>query len=120
MTPLRLVRVLMTFQNSILHTPFTNTSYVTRVSEPLSTSPPDIGPCTHPSFRLSSITAILISRFILDLHDTHRALARHGGLVGIQIMASDVGRPCSSDIVSLEMAKWSVASNTRYEAGSGC
>ncbi|KAM5539494.1 hypothetical protein V8D89_006946 [Ganoderma adspersum] len=87
--------------NSLLHTPLTNTSYVTRFSEP--------------------VTAILISRFILDLHETHRGMSesQHSGLTGVQVMGSDIGRPCSEEFVSLEMEEWSVISNPLCDTESG-
>ncbi|PIL22788.1 hypothetical protein GSI_15483 [Ganoderma sinense ZZ0214-1] len=83
--------------NSLLHIPFTNTSYVTRVSEP--------------------ITAILVSRFILDLHEAHRGISNQpSGLTGIQVMGSDIGQPCSQEFASIEMEleEWSVRSNKAW------
>ena len=63
------------------------------------------------------LTAILISRFILDLHDTDRAI--HGGSSGIRILGSDIGQPQSRRFVSMEMAERSGGSNSSRDTVSG-
>ncbi|KAI1794912.1 hypothetical protein LXA43DRAFT_994871 [Ganoderma leucocontextum] len=78
--------------NSLLHVQFSNTSYFIRISEPL--------------------TAILVSHFMLDLHETNRRLAHQGSdLSTIQIMSVDIGQPYSRNPVSEELGDWSVAPN---------
>ena len=45
-----------------------------------------------------SLTAILVSHFMLDLHEARRVLARQGSdLPTIQIMSLDIGQPHSED-----------------------
>ena len=62
---------------------------------------------------LFSITAILVSHFMLDLHETHQALARGGSNFNtIQIMRVDIGHPYSNDHGPEELEEWSVASNS--------
>ncbi|KAM5539505.1 hypothetical protein V8D89_006957 [Ganoderma adspersum] len=86
--------------NSPLHTPLTNTSYVTRFAEP--------------------ITAILISHFILDLHETRRGMAHQGGVTGVEVMGSDIGRlgPCSRDpefvFLQTPAKEWPVSSEPSW------
>ncbi|PIL22801.1 hypothetical protein GSI_15496 [Ganoderma sinense ZZ0214-1] len=77
--------------DSFLHVPYTNTAYVTKFSEP--------------------ITAILISHFILDLHETNRAMSRQDAyaLSGIQIMGTDIGQLTSESSVSERVEEWAVS-----------
>lgn len=57
-----------------------------------------------------SLTAVLVSRFMLDLHETHRALAHQGlDLSTLQIMSIDIGQPHLSQ--SEDSEDWAVASN---------
>nr|VWO99376.1 Aspartyl proteinase [Ganoderma boninense] len=64
----------------------------------------------------SSITAILVSRFILDLHETHRSLSEPSGLTGVQVLGSDIGRLGSRELVSFEeeLEEWSVEPNKAW------
>ena len=124
--PVRLLRdlaacSLRAHDTSELHAPYAVYKHVIRDQVCGAVEYVSLTYCTERSpWVLSSITAILISRFILDLHDTHHAMAQHGGLAGIQIMGSDIGRPCSGDFVSLETAKSSVISNMQCEAALRC
>lgn len=69
-----------------------------------------------------SLTAILVSRFMLDLHEAHAALAHKcSDLSTIQIMSLNIPQPYSSESEDLE--DWAVASNltsshTEPESGS--
>ncbi|KAM5539500.1 hypothetical protein V8D89_006952 [Ganoderma adspersum] len=58
------------------------------------------------------LTAILVSRFMINLHETHRALARQGSerdLSTLQIMSLDIAQPYLSEPEDLE--GWAVAQN---------
>ncbi|KAM5539139.1 hypothetical protein V8D89_007196 [Ganoderma adspersum] len=67
------------------------------------------------------LTAILVSHFILDLHETHRALGHQGSdLSTLQIMSLDIAQPYSNGSEYLE--DWAVALNptlSRTESESG-
>ncbi|PIL22795.1 hypothetical protein GSI_15490 [Ganoderma sinense ZZ0214-1] len=88
---LNILHILFIFlPNGFLHIPLTNTSYVAKLSEP--------------------ITSLLISRFIFDLHETNRAMARGGNLTTIEIMSSDIDIvPSSAPAVGSE---WSGGTGT--------
>ncbi|KAM5539508.1 hypothetical protein V8D89_006960 [Ganoderma adspersum] len=103
---LNILHILFIFlPHSFLHIPLTNTSYVTKFSEPL--------------------TAILISRFILDLHETNRAMARQVYLTTIELMSADIDimhHPSSEAAVSggeeEELEEWSVSTNPPISAST--
>ncbi|TBU24075.1 hypothetical protein BD311DRAFT_41137 [Dichomitus squalens] len=67
--------------NSPLHIPLTSSSYVTKILEP--------------------ITAVLISHFILDLHEAHHAMAHQENISAIEVMGS-LGWECSSLTVAVD------------------
>ncbi|KAM5539501.1 hypothetical protein V8D89_006953 [Ganoderma adspersum] len=93
---LNILQMLFIFlPNTFLHIPLTNTSWVPKFSEP--------------------ITTILISRFILDLHETNRAMA-HGDLTALEIMSSDmvIAHPSSEGAMSTELEDWSVNTNPTW------
>ena len=57
-----------------------------------------------------SLTAILVSRFMIDLHETHRALAHQGSdLSTLQIMSLHIAQPYSGEHEDME--DWTVAPN---------
>ncbi len=59
-----------------------------------------------------SLTAILVSHFMLDLHETHQALAHQGSeLSTLQIMSVDIGQPYSPRSRYEEQEDWAVAPN---------
>ncbi len=65
---------------------------------------------THVHF---SLTAILVSHFMLDLHESYQALVHQGSeeLSTIQIMSVDIGQPYARDAESEELGDWAVAPN---------
>ncbi|KAM5539499.1 hypothetical protein V8D89_006951 [Ganoderma adspersum] len=59
------------------------------------------------------ITAILVSHFMLDLHEAHQALSHRGsGFTTLQIMSVDIGHPYSDDARPEELEERSVDSNS--------
>lgn len=80
----------------------------------------------------SSLTAILISRFILDLHETNRAMARQVYLTTIELMSADIDivhHPSSTRAVvsgggggaceeEEELEEWSVSTNPPTSASA--
>nr|VWO95765.1 Homeobox domain-containing protein [Ganoderma boninense] len=88
-----LVLMCTLLQTSFLHIPYTHTAY----------------PRAHSRRR---ITAILISHFILDLHETNQAMSRQDDddddLSGVQVMGTDIGQLTSEDSMTEQVEVWAV------------
>lgn len=100
-------------QKSVFHVPLTNSSYVVWISEPLSVfldAHALLLTCAY-----FSLTVILVSRFMLDLHEAHRALAHQGSseldMSTIQIMSLDIGGPYPQDPECEDLQDLSATSN---------
>ncbi|KAI1794922.1 hypothetical protein LXA43DRAFT_93741 [Ganoderma leucocontextum] len=91
---MNILHIIFTFlPTSFLHSSLLGASYVTKLSEP--------------------ITTVLISRFMLDLHESNLEMARQGEMSGIQIMGSQLaGSPESYGRAAegVEAEEWSVSS----------
>ena len=64
-----------------------------------------------------SITAILVSRFMLDLHETYRAMAHQDNLSSIQVMGSLRCDPAADEGLSSE-EEWSSSSDIEDTSSS--